>query len=127
MRKFLMAVAIGGLVLLLAAPAMALDFKFGAEYRVRFYDYVNTGFDSTSTLNNESGRQRRVWHPRQHRGIQLRIRPRFDVSDDNGNIQATIRFETGDTNFGTGGGAGADSFGTNYGNTNPECHDQPDR
>ena len=44
MRKFLMAVAIGGLVLLLAAPAMALDFKFGAEYRVRFYDYANTVF-----------------------------------------------------------------------------------
>ena len=38
MRKFLVAVAIVGLALLVAAPAMALDFKFGAEYRVRFYD-----------------------------------------------------------------------------------------
>ena len=121
MRKFLMAVAIGGLVLLLAAPAMALDFKFGAEYRVRFFDYMNTGFDSTNTLpnaqgggvGNNSGRG----NPR---GIQLRIRPRFDASDDNGNIQATIRFETGDTTWGAGGGAGADSWGTNFGNTNIE-------
>jgi hypothetical protein len=116
MRKFLMAVAIGGLVLLLAAPAMALDFKFGAEYRVRFYDYANTGFDSSSTLNNESGGNAGSGTHGNNRGVQLRIRPRFDASDDNGNIQATIRFETGDTNWGTGGGAGADSFGTNFGN-----------
>ena len=118
MRKFLMAVAIGGLVLLLAAPAMALDFKFGAEYRVRFFDYNNTGFDSSNTLNNAQGggvgNNQGRGNPR---GIQLRIRPRFDASDDNGNIQATIRFETGDTTFGAGGGAGSDSWGTNYGNT----------
>jgi hypothetical protein len=36
MRKFLWVVAVGFLVLAMAAPAMALDFKFGAEYRVRF-------------------------------------------------------------------------------------------
>ena len=120
MRKFLMAVAIGGLVLLLAAPAMALDFKFGAEYRVRFFDYNNTGFDNTNTLNNASGGNAGSGTGGNNRGIQLRIRPRFDASDDNGNIQATIRFETGDTNFGTGGGAGADSWGTNFGNTHIE-------
>ena len=120
MRKFLMAVAIGGLVLLLAAPAMALDFKFGAEYRVRFYDYANTGCDNNSTLNNASGGNAGSGTHGNNRGVQNRIRPRFDASDDNGNIQATIRFETGDTNWGTGGGAGADSWGTNFGNVHPE-------
>jgi len=102
MRKFLMAVAIGGLVLLVAAPAMALDFKFGAEYRVRFYDYANTNFDSDNQIfRGNPG------------GVQIRVRPRFDVSDDNGNIQATIRFEYGDTNFGQGGGANGSAFGVN--------------
>jgi hypothetical protein len=71
-------------------------------------------------LNNESGGNAGSGTHGNNRGIQLRIRPRFDVSDDNGNIQATIRFETGDTNFGTGGGAGADSWGTNFGNVHPE-------
>lgn len=104
MRKFLMAVAIGGLVLLVAAPAMALDFKFGAEYRVRFYDYSNTGFDSQNQLfRGNPG------------GVQIRVRPRFDVSDDNGNITAVIRFEYGDTNFGQGGGANGSQFGINGG------------
>lgn len=102
MRKFLMAVAIGGLALLVAAPAMALDFKFGAEYRVRFYDYSNTNFDSQNQLfRGNPG------------GVQVRVRPRFDVSDDNNNIQATIRFEYGDTNFGSGGGANGSAFGVN--------------
>ena len=41
------------------------------------------------------------------------MRPRFDVSDDNGNIQATIRFEYGDTSFGAGGGANSSSMGSN--------------
>jgi len=115
MRKFLMAVAIGGLVLLVAAPAMALDFKFGGEYRIRFFDYNNTGFDSANFLGQEqagngvgsnSGRGNVG-------GVQIRVRPRFDVSDDNGNIQATIRFEYGDTTWGAGGGANGNSFGTN--------------
>ena len=115
MRKFLMAVAIGGLVLLVAAPAMALDFKFGAEYRVRFYDYSNTAFDRDNSISvqggaEQPGAQQGRGNPR---GVQLRIRPRFDVSDDNGNIQATIRFETGDTTFGAGGGANSSSMGSN--------------
>jgi hypothetical protein len=115
MRKFLMAVAIGGLVLLVAAPAMALDFKFGAEYRVRFYDYANTGFDSSNTAaaqgaSEQPGSYQNRGNPR---GVQLRVRPRFDVSDDNGNITATIRFEYGDTDFGGGGGAQTISFGSN--------------
>ena len=36
MRKFLLVVGVGALVLALAAPAMALDFKFGGDYRVIF-------------------------------------------------------------------------------------------
>jgi hypothetical protein len=117
MRKFLMAVAIGGLVLLVAAPAMALDFKFGAEYRVRFYDYANTGFDSQNTLSQEVGGNGTGSNAGRggSGGVQIRVRPRFDVSDDNGNIQATIRFEYGDTSFGAGGGANGESLGSNGG------------
>ncbi|HSB72536.1 MAG TPA: hypothetical protein VLT62_24675 [Candidatus Methylomirabilis sp.] len=91
MRKFLMVVAVGALALLMAAPAMAVDFKFGAEYRVRFYDYANVGFDNQAGTNP--------------RGVQLRVRPIFDASDDNGNITARLRLEYGDTEFGGGGGA----------------------
>ncbi|HSB79590.1 MAG TPA: hypothetical protein VLM91_12435 [Candidatus Methylomirabilis sp.] len=102
MRKFLMVVAVGALALLVAAPAMAVDFKFGAEYRVRFYDYGNLGFNDGPGTNP--------------RGVQVRIRPRFDASDDNGNITATWRAEFGDTQWGGGGGAngqplGIDRFG----------------
>ena len=102
MRKFLMLVAIVGLALLVAVPAMALDFKFGAEYRVRFYDNVNFGSVGSGqpslTLGKSDGAN-------SYRGAQVRIRPRFDVSDDNGNITATLRLEIGDTEFGNGGGA----------------------
>jgi hypothetical protein len=121
MRKFLMAVAMVGLAIVVATPAMALDFKFGAEYRVRFFDYMNTGFDSSNTLatqggSNNPGSNQSRGNPR---GVQLRVRPRFDVTDDNGNIAATLRLETGDTTWGAGGGAGADSWGTNNSNTVP--------
>ena len=44
MRQFSKLMAVVALALLVATPAMALDFKFGAEYRVRFYDMVNQGF-----------------------------------------------------------------------------------
>ena len=102
MRKFLMAVAMVGLAIAVATPAMALDFKFGAEYRVRFYDYNNINFDNSNQLYRGSPH-----------GVQIRVRPRFDVSDDNGNIAATLRLEWGDTNFGAGGGANGSSWGTN--------------
>jgi len=99
MRKFLMVVAVGALALLVAAPVMAVDFKFGAEYRVRFYDYANVGFTDVPGTNP--------------RGVQLRVRPRFDASDDNGNITATWRAEYGDTEFGGGGGANGVANGFN--------------
>jgi len=103
MRKFLMLVAIVGLATLVAVPAMALDFKFGAEYRVRFYSNLN---GSQATLGSDAGGT-------SQRGIQSRIRPRFDVSDDNGNMTATLRLEIGDIEWGNGGGA------TSVANANP--------
>ncbi len=108
MRKFLWVVAVGGLVLALAAPAMALDFKFGGEYRVRFYSGDNLGGNSTGPFPNACGGLGLFDHNdcnRNIRGAQLRVRPRFDVSDDNGNITATWRAEIGDVEFGNGGGA----------------------
>ncbi len=99
MRKFFMVAAIGVLALLVASPASALDFKFGAEYRVRFYDYVGANFNDGPGSNP--------------RGVQLRVRPRFDVSDDNGNMTATLRLEIGDVEWGNGGGAHGVANGTN--------------
>jgi hypothetical protein len=88
---------VGALVLAVAAPAMAVDVKFGAEYRVRFYDYANLGFNNVQGTNP--------------RGVQLRFRPLFTASDDNGNITATWRGEVGDVEFGNGGGANGQNLG----------------
>ncbi len=102
MRKFLWMVAVGGLVLALAAPVMALDFKFGGEYRMRFYAGDNQGGNLGSTPSDMFDHN----NPNHNsRGAQLRVRPRFDVSDDNGNVTATLRLEIGDIEFGNGGGA----------------------
>lgn len=110
MRKFLMVAAVGALAVLIAAPAMALDFKFGAEYRVRLYDYQAVNFDKGPNRSDVAvGSNNQGNSPR---GAQIRVRPRFDVSDNNGNIQATLRFEIGDTEFGAGGGAQGNGFGT---------------
>jgi hypothetical protein len=113
MRKFLWVVAVGALVLAVAAPAMALDFKFGAEYRVRFYDGVNIGFDHTQAPNGTGSQFFNTQAGPNARGVQIRVRPRFDVSDDNGNMTATWRAEIGDVEFGAGGGA---FNNTNFGN-----------
>jgi hypothetical protein len=104
MRKFLMLAAVVGLALLVASPAMALDFKFGAEYRVRFYDGTNVTFNSDAANTSP-------------RGVQIRVRPRFDVTDDNGNMTATLRLEIGDVEFGNGGGAHGVVAGGSAGNT----------
>jgi hypothetical protein len=95
MRKTLKVVAIVALALLVAAPAMALDFKFGAEYRVRMYSNTNG-----QQANLGRGELPGVTP----RGVQIRVRPRFDASDDNGNITATLRLEIGDIEWGNGGG-----------------------
>jgi len=121
MRKFLVVALVGALAVLVAAPAMALDFKFGAEYRVRLYDYANVGFAQGPIAPGAGGPGTGYNDPAiapyvkgtNLRGAQVRIRPRFDVSDDNGNIQATLRFEYGDTEFGNGGGAALNGNGFN--------------
>ncbi len=102
MRKFLLMVAVGALVLTVAAPAMAIDFKFGAEYRVRFTTTVN-GSSASNLYQNVAGSN--------PRSVQLRVRPIFDTSDDNGNITARLRLEVGDVEFGNGGGASAETNG----------------
>jgi hypothetical protein len=110
MRKFLCVVAVGALVLAMAAPAMALDFKFGSEYRIRFYsgDNVDNATPAKTFDHNNPNRN--------YRGAQIRVRPRFDVSDDNGNITATWRAEIGDIEFGNGGGANSCVNCTNISN-----------
>jgi len=109
MRKFLAVAAVAALALAVAVPAMALDFKFGGEYRVRFYTGTNVGFqDNPGTFAV----------PGDFRGVQLRVRPRFDVSDDNQNITATLRLEIGDTEFGNGGGAHGVTTGPGDGGVN---------
>ncbi len=97
MRKFFMMVAVGVLAVAVAAPATALDFKFGSEYRVRMFTGVNVQSASNVFDGDVAGSN--------PRGAQVRLRPRFDVRDDNGNIQATLRLEIGDVTFGNGGGA----------------------
>jgi hypothetical protein len=114
MRKFLAVAAVAALALAVAVPAMALDFKFGGEYRVRFYDGTNLGFANPTYTVAPNGYLGPTQPANQGaisqinnnpRGVQLRVRPRFDVSDDNGNITATLRLEMGDIEWGNGGGA----------------------
>lgn len=99
MRKLLMAAAIGALAIAVAAPAMAVDFKFGGQWRVQFQSAVNAAplFTDTDRSN-----------PRQ---VRFRVRPLITIQDDNGNIQAVWRGEVGDVTFGNG--SGGDAGGTN--------------
>jgi hypothetical protein len=110
MRKFFVVVAIGALALAVAAPAMALDFKFGGEWRVRFTSAVNTGPNQNITSGGVTVVSRNPFTGDANsspRSAQIRIRPLVTVSDDNGNIQAVWRGEIGDITFGSGGGAGS--------------------
>jgi hypothetical protein len=128
MRKFLMVVAIGALALAVAAPAMALDFKFGGEWRVRWTTGVNVGPNVTvggagtnvpSAVVSRNPFQEEI-DGSNPRSVQIRIRPLITISDDNGNIQAVWRGEIGDITWGTGGGANAGPGG----NTNiPAAND----
>lgn len=114
MRKFLWVVAVGALVVALAAPAMALDFKFSSSNRFRLYSLDGIGSEGTTvaaspfaeatTNNTNQG--------------DVRFRPWFRVSDDNGNVVSELRLEIGDVVFGdtskvspnnsSGGAVGAD-------------------
>jgi len=120
MRKFLVVAAVGALLLSIAAPALAIEFTFKGEYRVRFYDFANWGFDKNNDASTANGVKDPTSTPANGailtntasgnggrgnpRGVQWRARPRFVVSDDNGNIQAVLRLEIGNTEFGGGGG-----------------------
>ena len=101
MRKFLWVVAVGALVLALAAPAMAVDLKFNGQWRVRFYAGPGMGFGERD--GTQGGNPR---------GAQVRVRPIFSASDDNGNIQARLVLEIGDIEFGGGGGSHGPTFGS---------------
>ena len=110
MRKFLQVVGIAALVLLVVAPAMAIDFKFSGSYRFRMYAAdgigAETGSVTTSPFAKTSNNQRNQ--------SDFRARPYFIVSDDNGNIQSHLRFEIGDVTFGdsSDGTVGRSSGGT---------------
>jgi len=94
MRRILWMAAVGVLVLAMAAPAMALDFKFGGLARTRFYDHTAVGFDDNQATNPGNN----------VRGGDMLFRARFDASDDNGNIVSVIRLRIGKIVFGAGGG-----------------------
>jgi hypothetical protein len=115
MKQFCKLMAVVALALLVATPAGALDFKFGAEYRVRFYDFVNAVDGSVAGTSRGTFSDGPNTNPG---GVQLRIRPRFDVSDDNGNMTATLRLEIGDIEWGNGGGANGVANGTTITNGN---------
>jgi len=112
MRKFLWMAAVSMLVLAVAAPTMAFDFKFGGQARARFYDYVNVGFNSdwaTQTVANPFGfgpptLQTMGGAGSNDRAADIRFRARFDASDDNGNVQGVLRLRVGNVVFGAGGG-----------------------
>ena len=100
MRKFMWVVAVGALVMALAAPAMALDFKFSGDYRIIFASYENAnGANSFGAVDGAAGGAHQ-------RDVYLHFRPLFQTSDDNGNIQTVVRLRFGWTRFGDGGGSG---------------------
>ena len=94
MRKFLWVVGVGALVLAMAAPVMAMDFTFGGQVRVRYWDYANEGENGNSATNPGNN----------PRGADVRFRAMFKASDDNGNIQGVLRERIGWLVFGNGGG-----------------------
>jgi hypothetical protein len=113
MRKFLWMVAVGALVVTLAAPVMALDFKFSSSNRFRLYSLDGIGAEGTTVAASPFA-ERTTNNVNQ---ADVRFRPWFRVSDDNGNVTSELRLEIGDVVFGSttaspgsssGGGGGAD-------------------
>ncbi|HTX52054.1 MAG TPA: hypothetical protein VMD08_01490 [Candidatus Baltobacteraceae bacterium] len=93
MRKILMVVAVAALAVMLAAPAMAVDWQFGGKARVRFYDYSALGFDSSQGTNPGNN----------IRGADMLFRVKMTFSDDNQNILAVLQLRWGKIVFGNGG------------------------
>ena len=93
MRKILMVVAVAALAVMLAAPAMAVDWQFGGKARVRFYDYSGLGFDNSQATNPGNN----------IRGADMLFRVKMTFSDDNQNILAVLQLRWGKIVFGNGG------------------------
>jgi hypothetical protein len=120
MRKFLWVVAVGALVLALTVPAMALDFKFSSSNRFRLYSLDGIGAEpfSAAALWGVATSPMAKTTTNNVNQADLRFRPWFRVSDDNGNIVSELRLEIGDVVFGddqtaaaarsSGGAVGAD-------------------
>ena len=114
MRKFLWMVAVGALVLAVAAPAMALDFKFSSANRFRIMSVDGIGAETTTVTTSPFAKST----TNQRNQGDARFRPYFIVSDDNNNVQSHLRLEIGDVVFGdtsvaspggsSGGKVGAD-------------------
>jgi hypothetical protein len=94
MRKILMVVAVAALAVMMAAPAMAVDWQFGGKSRVRLYDYAGVGFDNSQATNPGNN----------FRGADMLFRVKMTFSDDNQNILAVLQLRWGKTVFGNGGG-----------------------
>ena len=108
MRKFWQVVGIAALAILVAVPAMALDFKFGGSYRVRFYSFDGIGAEGATVGAGPFVKSK----PNARNQADLRFRPMFTVEDDNKNIQSVLRFEIGDVVFGDNANAAAGTITT---------------
>jgi hypothetical protein len=91
-----MVVAVVVMAVAVAGEAMAMDFKFSGSYRMQFQSAVNAASAPNAFIERSDSNPRRA---------RWRVRPQFNASDDNGNIQGVLRLEIGDIIFGQGGGA----------------------
>lgn len=109
MRKFWQVVGIAFLAILVAVPAMALDFKFSGSYRVRMYSVDGIGAEAATV----AGGPFQKTNSNARNQADLRFRPYFIVEDDNKNIMSAWRLEVGDVTFGdtAGGTVGRSSGG----------------
>jgi hypothetical protein len=109
MRKCLQVVGIAALALLVAAPAMAIDFTMAGSYRVRIYSADGIGSETGSVTTSPFAKSA----PNARNQADARFRPWFIVKDDNGKIESGVRFEIGDINFGSAGGGNTGTDGVN--------------
>jgi hypothetical protein len=98
------------LALLVAVPAMAIDFTMSGSYRVRMYAADGVGSETGSVTTSPFVKG----SPNARNQADARFRPWFIARDDNGAIEAGVRFEIGDITFGgttpPGGGTATDGI-----------------
>ncbi|MBI4536460.1 MAG: hypothetical protein HY712_00720 [candidate division NC10 bacterium] len=109
MRKFLQVVGIAALAILVAAPAMAIDFQMRGSYRVRLYSADAYGTETATVATSPFVKST----PNARNQADIRFRPWFIARDDKGNLESGVRFEIGDINFGSAGGGGTGTDGIN--------------